>query len=148
MTRPRTRPVPGRGRGRPLLFDDDQKRAYLKHVESGLNLNEAAAAVGVDRRTVNNHAQTDPAFRAARDTAKKAGRTARWEGKPHDEYRYNHAGCRCTTCCTAARKGRAARRADTTQPAPDTQQEGPTVITLPNRDTRPDQHLPPLAAVS
>ncbi|MDX3531950.1 hypothetical protein P1P75_37525 [Streptomyces sp. ID05-39B] len=148
----RTRPASSRGRGRPLLFTDDQKQAYLKHVTAGLTLNEAAAAINVDRRTVNHHAQQDPDFRTARETAKKAGREARWENLPHDEYRYNHAGCRCLDCKAAARKGRAARRVDTTPDAsPQTGPEpgeAPTVISLPNRDMRPDQHLHPLAAVS
>lgn len=148
MTRPRTRPVPGRGRGRPLLFDEPQKQAYLKHVAAGLTLNEAAAAVGVDRRTVNHHATNDTRFREAREEAKQAGRTARWESKPHDEYRYIHGGCRCPQCTAAASTARAGRRAQAQPPTPEHQQEGPTVITMPNRDTRPDQHLPPLAAVS
>ncbi|KPI31377.1 hypothetical protein OV320_2593 [Actinobacteria bacterium OV320] len=148
MTRPRTRPVPGRGRGRPLLFDDTQKKAYLKHVTAGLTLNEAAAAVGIDRRTVNHHTTTDPRFREARDTAKAAGRAARWDDKPHNEYRYIHGGCRCPQCTTAASSARAARRAEPPPPAADTPRHAPTVIPLPNRDIRPDQHLPPLAAVS
>lgn len=148
MTRPtRPRRAPGRGRGRPLLFDDAQKQAYLKHVTAGLTLNQAAAAIGIDRRTVNHHATNDPHFREAREEAKKAGRAARWEAKPHDEYRYIHAGCRCPQCTAAASTARAARRT-TTPSVPEAPQEGPTIITMPNRDTRPDQHLPPLAAVS
>jgi hypothetical protein len=144
----RTRPASSRGRGRPLLFTDDQKQAYLKHVASGLTLDEAAAAIGITRRTVNHHATNDAAFRQAREEAKAAGRAVRWDAKPHDEYRYIHGGCRCPQCTAAARTARAARRA-AAQPEPeqDTQPDT-TVITLPNRDTRPDQHLHPLAAVS
>ncbi|MGW0948461.1 hypothetical protein ACWD4O_38725 [Streptomyces sp. NPDC002623] len=134
MTRPtRGARPPGRGRGRPTVFTDGQKTAYLKHVTAGLNLNQAAAAVGVDRRTVNHHATNDPAFREARDTAKTAGRAARWDDKPHDEYRYNHLKCRCDDCTAAHRQARAGRRA-APEPAPDTVEETrPVVLHLPAR---------------
>lgn len=136
-----TRPRPTRRTRRPhgnLVFTNTQKTAYLKHVTRGLTLNEAATAIGVDRRTILHHTKSDPAFRQAREDAKAAGRSARWEGKPHDEYRYNHGGCRCLDCCTAARKARAARRAE---PAPTATEEDPKPILL-RLPTRPAHDAP------
>lgn len=153
-----SRPRPRKDRRLELTFDRRARNRYLKLVSKGVPLDEAAAAAGVDRRTVNKHAKADPAFREARERAKQAGKAARWVGKPHDEYRYIHGGCRCVDCCCAARKARAARRAvkeadaATVTRAADTAvtepQEGPTVISLPSRDKRSDLPLRPLAAVS
>jgi hypothetical protein len=146
VTRPR--------RGRPVSFDDHQRAVYLKHVTEGVPLADAAAAVGITRQWPTQLAKTDPQFREARQRAIEAGRQARMEQKPHGEYRYIHGGCRCTICTAAATAARAGRRA-TAEGAPDgsgttadARPGGTTVISLPDRNTRPDQHLRPLAAVS
>ncbi|MFB7738252.1 hypothetical protein ACFC08_28465 [Streptomyces sp. NPDC056112] len=142
------------GRGHPV-FTPEQRQKYLLFVADGIPLDEAANLAGVSRRTVNKHAAADPTFREARDEAKTAGRKARWDAKPHDEYRYIHGGCRCPECRAAASAARAARRAtadeagvDGAEPRPGTGPTDPTVISLPARDGRSDLPLRPLAAVS
>jgi hypothetical protein len=128
---------------------------YLKHVTEGVPLADAAAAVGITRQWPAQLAKTDPQFREARQRAIEAGRRARMEAKPHGEYRYIHGGCRCTICTAAASAARAGRREAAAEGAPDgsgtiadTRPGDITVITLPDRNTHPDQHLRPLAAVS
>lgn len=142
------------GRGHPV-FTPEQRAKYLLFVADGIPLDEAAALAGVSRRTVNKHAAADAGFREAREVAKAAGREARWAGKPHDEYRYIHYGCRCDTCRKDAAHKRAARRAtadeggaDGAEPRPETSPTDPTVIAMPARDGRSDLPLSHLAAVS
>ncbi|MFI6653262.1 hypothetical protein ACIBI8_37440 [Streptomyces sp. NPDC050529] len=96
--------------GRPL-FDDTARERYLAHVAAGLTLAEAAAATPIHHNVPPRHARTDPAFGRALADARAAGKKARQEGVPHGEYRYNCLQCRCDVCCTAARTGRASRRA-------------------------------------
>lgn len=147
------------GRGHPR-FTPAQRARYLELVTQGLSLDEAAARVGVSRRTVNKHAATDPVFRQAREKAKEEGRRARWASKPHGEYRYIHGGCRCSECRAAASAARAARRqtaarggvggSSPEEPAagPGADPTSPTVISLPTRDTGSDLPVRSLAAVS
>lgn len=136
------------GRGHPV-FTGEQRAKYLLLVAEGLDLRDAAAAVGVSPRAITKTAERDAVFREARDEAKAAGRAARWEGKPHDEYRYIHGGCRCTLCRKASATARAGRRttADTASEGADTTAPIP-ILTLPTSSMRSDQHLPTLRAVS
>ncbi|MEU9947019.1 hypothetical protein [Streptomyces sp. NPDC047939] len=97
--------------GRPVLFDDTARERYLAHVAAGLTLAESAAATPIHHNVPPRHARTDAAFGRALTDARAAGKKNRQENLPHDEYRYNCLQCRCDLCCTAARKGRAGRRA-------------------------------------
>ena len=102
--------TPRQGRGRPVVFDADARTRYLAAVTTGIPLAEAAASVGVVERTVRLVAQTDPQFAAARKRAQAAGRQARIDQLPHDEYRYIHHHCHCDVCTKAATEARAGRR--------------------------------------
>jgi hypothetical protein len=93
------------------LFDETARQRYLDHVATGMNLADAAAATPIHHNVPRRHERTDPAFRRALADAKAQGKKIRQENVEHGEYRYNCLGCRCDICCTAARTGRAARRA-------------------------------------
>ncbi|MFF7335489.1 hypothetical protein [Streptomyces sp. NPDC008150] len=153
------------GRGHTVI-GPEEKAQYLAHVTAGVPLDEAAAKIGVDRRSINRAAAADPEFATARAAAKAAGRKVRANLLPHGEYRYIHGGCRCTTCRTAASAARQNRR--TTPPDPTrkktktpadtgpppsrsgtrTRTKETTIIPLNRSNTRPGEGIPPLAAVS
>jgi hypothetical protein len=91
-------------------------------------LKEAAARIGISENVPQRHARTDPGFAAALKEARAAGKKIRIDELPHNEYRYNHHGCRCTNgCARDATKGRAARRRTTAE----TTDTGGQVIDLP-----------------
>jgi hypothetical protein len=79
LKRPATRaPIPARqgfayGRGKPLLFDADRKKAFLEHYAATLDIHAAAEAAGVAYRTVCNHRRDDPDFAAACIEARDIG---------------------------------------------------------------------------
>ncbi|MFD0555400.1 hypothetical protein ACFQ0X_44080 [Streptomyces rectiviolaceus] len=137
-----------RGRGRPPTFIDAQRTLYLDLITEGLSLDDAATRTGITRQWANRVAANDPSFNTARELAKKEGKRARIDRLPHDEYRYNHHKCRCTTCRTAATQARTGRRTketdDTT--SPDTPHP-PQVIDMRQRTpTREESTPPPLLA--
>ncbi|WP_399559179.1 hypothetical protein OH809_45255 (plasmid) [Streptomyces sp. NBC_00873] len=106
------------------VFDDAKRRRYLDLVATGMNLADAAAATPIHHNVPRRHERTDPAFAQALADAKAQGKKIRQENVAHDEYRYNCLNCRCDVCCTAATKGRAARRA-AAQPEGAEGQSGP-----------------------
>jgi hypothetical protein len=108
--------APGR-RGRPVIFDEARRDAFLDAMKAGATQAKAAAAVGISTRAVRHHAQHHTDFATALAAAREAGR---WADKPHDAYRYRHQGCRCDLCTAAATTGRAgrARTPRTTRPQP------------------------------
>ncbi|MFJ2202456.1 hypothetical protein [Streptomyces violaceusniger] len=121
-----------RGRGRPAEgdgFTTEARAVFLDAVAVGAKLTEAAAKAGVSRNVPSRYAKTNPAFAAALDEAKTTGRQIRAQSMPHGEARYNHAGCRCTVCCTQATAARSARRRATTDDPEETAQP----ISLTNR---------------
>ncbi|MFW3477384.1 hypothetical protein [Streptomyces microflavus] len=86
--------------------------AYLQAVRQDAP-REAATHIGVNRIVPARYARADREFGVLLDEAKAVGAKVREEGIPHDEYRYNILGCRCTDCGLAARIGRTERRTDT-----------------------------------
>lgn len=106
------------------VFDEVKRQRYLDHVATGMNLADAAAATPIHHNVPRRHERTDPSFARALADAKAQGKKIRQENVDHDEYRYNCLGCRCDICCTAARTGRAARRA-AAQPEATEGQSGP-----------------------
>lgn len=106
------------------LFDDTAKQRYLDHVATGLNLADAAAATPIHHNVPRRHERTDSLFARALADAKAQGKKIRQENVEHGEYRYNCLQCRCDICCTAARTGRASRRA-AAEHDPDGGQSGP-----------------------
>ncbi|HEX5569290.1 MAG TPA: hypothetical protein VFY14_20630 [Streptomyces sp.] len=100
-----------RGRGRPVVFDQDARTRYLAALETGTTAGEAAALAGVSRNVPARHAKTDRAFADAVQVARELGRKARAERVPHGESRYNHHRCRCPVCRTEATERRTGRRA-------------------------------------
>ncbi|WP_331756284.1 hypothetical protein OHA04_45280 (plasmid) [Streptomyces sp. NBC_01590] len=99
------------------VFDDKKRQRYLDAVATGMNLADAAATAGVHHNVPRRHERTDAAFARDLADAKAAGKKVRQANVAHGEYRYNCLNCRCDVCCTAATKGRAARRA-AAQPDP------------------------------
>lgn len=125
MTNPRP------GRGRPLVFDDGVRTAYLNAVTNGARLQDAATTAGISINLARQHARTDPRFAAALKEARALSRKARAENLPHDESRYINHKCRCTTCKKASAKARAGRRAEARQDTPEaTTGEGPVVVAM------------------
>ncbi|MFI2620435.1 hypothetical protein [Streptomyces sp. NPDC018584] len=121
-------------RGRPVTFDTHQRTRYLDALTNGANLTEAAATAGITARWAARIAATDPAFAAARNTARTAGRRVRADHMPHGETRYIKHHCRCDICtkhATTNRTGRRNRPTDTTptEPAP----EPAKVTAMPNQ---------------
>lgn len=119
------------GRGRPIVFDDGVRAAYLAAVTNGARLQEAATTVGISINLARRHARQDPQFATALKEARTLGKKAHAENLPHDESRYINHKCRCTTCKRASAVARAGRRAearqDDPQPAPD---QGPVVVAM------------------
>ena len=103
--------------GRPLVFEEPLRTAYLDLIRHGTTLGDAATQLGISIATPTRHTRIDREFAAAFKEARETGRKVRQEGIPHDEYRYNILGCRCPKCRRAATEGRAARRA-TEDPPP------------------------------
>ncbi len=99
-----------RGRGRTAQFTPEVRQQFLDEVAAGATIKNASTVVGVHYNVPPRRAQTDKAFAAALDVAKVRGRQARRDGTPHGESRYNHLGCRCGVCRTAATAGRVGRR--------------------------------------
>ncbi|MYR75138.1 MULTISPECIES: hypothetical protein [unclassified Streptomyces] len=98
-------------RGRPTVFDEPTRQAFLDAVRHGMRLGEAAEHAGINRAVPTRHARTDRKFAAALVEAREVGAKVRQEGIPHDEYRYNMLKCRCPKCTRAATTARAGRRA-------------------------------------
>lgn len=134
-----------RGRGRPPTFLQAERDTYLTAVAAGLPLPDAATLAGITPQWANRVAAADPAFRSARDLAKKRGKQARIDRLPHDEYRYNHHKCRCIICTTAATHARNQRRHpdqdDTTSPATP---PPPRVINIREHGPHHTESSPPL----
>lgn len=137
-----------RGRGRPPVFVDAQRDLYLQAVASGLPLTDAARAAGITPQWANRVAATDPSFHTARQLAKKEGKRVRTEALPHDEYRYNHHGCRCDICRTAATAARTGRRhQETDDPASTDRPPPPHVIDIRQHSgSAAESGTPPLLA--
>jgi hypothetical protein len=139
---------PRRGPGRPVTFDTHQRQRYLDAVTSGAKLSDAALQAGITPQWAARIAKTDATFGTALATARELGRKARQEDMPHGESRYNHLGCRCTTCthaATAARTGRRHRDTDTDDRPDSADTTGPdqpklTIIT--NSHAQPAEPLP------
>lgn len=112
--------APRRGRGRPTVFEEPTRVAYLALVREGARLGEAAQQLGIDRAVPARYAKTDREFAAALAEARVVGAGVRREGVPHSEYRYNVLECRCPKCTRAAAVGRAGRRAAEDPPEDDT----------------------------
>jgi len=119
VTQPRTRREPSRGRGRPTVFDEPVRTAYLDLIRHGMRLGDAAAHLNIARTVPARHTKTDREFAAALQDARTVGAKVRVEDLPHDEYRYNILKCRCPTCRAAATTGRAARRHTEAPPGED-----------------------------
>ncbi|MFG2532799.1 hypothetical protein [Streptomyces sp. NPDC048516] len=97
------------GRGRPVVFDETLQAEFLRLVADGVHVGEAAAKVGVGRKTPSQLAARNRAFAAALTDAKTVGRSARFapERLAHGRVStyINHA-CRCPRCRTAASRAR------------------------------------------
>ncbi|MER6844762.1 hypothetical protein [Streptomyces platensis] len=116
------------GRGRPIVFDETLQAEFLRLVADGVHVGEAAAKVGVGRKTPSQLAARDRRFAAALTDAKVVGRAARFSperlkhGAPAT---YNNHNCRCPRCRTAATRARSnapdRKHADILE-LPDTQQ--------------------------
>ncbi|MFB7222384.1 hypothetical protein [Streptomyces sp. NPDC056227] len=107
------------------VFDEAKRQRYLDLVATGMNLADAAKATPIHHNVPRRHERTDASFARALADAKAQGKKIRQENVDHDEYRYNCLGCRCDLCCTAARTGRAARRAAAQPDAAEGQSEPP-----------------------
>lgn len=81
------------GRGRPTVFDQAAREEYLRLIASGARLQDAAAMVGVNRRTPNQHASRDPQFASRLEDAKAAGVQALY-GTPPDPDTTEHVSAR------------------------------------------------------
>lgn len=92
------------GRGRPVIFDEPAQAEFLRLVAAGARIGEAAAKVGVGRRTPEQLARRNPRFAQQLDAARAAGRDHRIpHGTPGG---YNNHGCRCGLCTVAASRAR------------------------------------------
>ncbi|MFI0156265.1 hypothetical protein [Streptomyces lydicus] len=121
------------GRGRPTVFNETLQAEFLRLVADGVPVGEAAAKVGVGRKTPSQLAARNRRFAAALADAKTTGREARFapERLTHgDPATYNH-GCRCTRCTAAATRARAESRARSNNP------DRKTAHVLPLPDTQP-----------
>jgi hypothetical protein len=96
------------GRGRPPVFDQVAQDEYLRLLTHGVRVGEAADKLGISRRTPNQHAARDPHFAQQLAVAKAGGRKNRL--KHGDAGTYNHHGCRCAPCTTAAANARTQHR--------------------------------------
>lgn len=120
------------GRGRPVIFDEPAQAEFLRLVADGVHVGEAAAKVGVARKTPAQLAARNRAFAAALADAKVVGREARFapDRLPHGRVStYTNHNCRCPRCRTAATRARSNspdRKGADILPLPDTQ---PTTAT-------------------
>ena len=112
----------GRGRGRPVIFDEPAQDEYLRLLAAGVRVGDAADKVGISRRTPTQLASRDRQFAARLATAKTTGRSARI---PHGTAGgYNNHACRCPRCRAAATRARATapdRKPHNIHHLPDTQ---------------------------
>lgn len=123
--------APRPGRGRPVVFDEPARAAYLAAVTNGARLQDAAATVGISINLARRHARTDPQFATALKEARTLGRKAHAENVPHGEYRYINHKCRCTRCKRASAVARAGRREATRQDDPQPAAgESPVVVAM------------------
>ncbi|MGW7636053.1 hypothetical protein [Streptomyces decoyicus] len=106
------------GRGRPVVFDEPAQTEFLRLVAGGARIGEAAAKLGVGRRTPEQLARRDKTFARHLRAAKTEGQAARRHCDPAQADRaghgkvstYNNYACRCTRCREAAAKDRKARK--------------------------------------
>jgi hypothetical protein len=131
-----------------VTFHAPQRQAFLDALTAGAKISDAALTAGVTHQWVNRLAKQDAVFAVAYATARELGRKVRQEATAHGESRYNHLGCRCTTCTRAATAARTGRRhrdtehddrpdtADTTGP------DQPKLTIITNSHAQPAEPLP------
>lgn len=69
-------PVGKRGPGRPAIWDDARKKAFLKHVANGMTREQGCKLVGASTSSLKRAVRVDPIFKGAMHRAELEGMSA------------------------------------------------------------------------